>query len=103
MPVSPWICDIKQTTCHDTQLTTCQMEQDLLIIRCFVLLNLNTNANEKLQKGTVTVLTIPGCIGDPCSVAIPTSIYSHAFEDQKVKSWWAVSSYLTAAGEGAPG
>lgn len=77
------------------------MEQDLLIIHCFVLLNLHTNVKKKLQKGTVTFLTNPGCIGDPCSVAIPTSIYSCVFEGQKVKLWWA--PYVTAAEKGAPG
>lgn len=77
------------------------MEQDLLIIHCFVLLNLHINEKKKLQKGTVTFLTIPGGIVDPCSVIISTSINSRAFEDQNVKSWWAPN--LTPAGKGAPG
>lgn len=75
------------------------MEQDLLIIHCFALQNLHNHEKEK-------------CPERYCHFSdhswrswfnsnSQTSAYPQAFEDQKVKSWWA--PYLIAAGKGAAG
>lgn len=54
----------------------------------FIVLSCKTctpTRRKSLQKGTVTFLTIRGCIGDLCSVAIPRRPPTHV--DSKTKRW----------------
>jgi len=78
------------------------MEQDLLIIHCFALQNLHNREKEKSPERYCRFSDHPW--PDWRSWFSGNSQMStclHAFEDQKVKSWWAPC--VIASGKGAAG